>query len=280
MASDTKNVKLGVCQIFYDGQDLGYTKGGVEVEVFTDTHKVTVDQFGVSEINEYITKRSLKVKCQLAETTLDNQVSIMPGASLVTDGVKANGAIELSGNAAEGESITINGVEFTFSATPAGLYEIQIGADTAATLTNAVDKLNASTHADVVIADYASNGTHLQVQYGVRGVAGNSFTLATDQVGATVTAMSGGVDATSERVDVSNGIGTDLLTVSKKLRLHPLGKADDDLSEDFIVGHAGTGGALQFAYKYDEERVFNVEFMGYPDPLTKTLFSVGDPNAA
>jgi len=280
MASDTKNVKLGVCQIFYDGQDLGYTKGGVEVEVSTDTHKVTVDQFGVSEINEYITKRSLKVKCQLAETTLDNQVSIMPGASLVTDGVKANGAIELSGNAAEGESITINGVEFTFSATPAGLYEIQIGADTAATLTNAVDKLNASTHADVVIADYASNGTHLQVQYGVRGVAGNSFTLATDQVGATVTAMSGGVDATSERVDVSNGIGTDLLTVSKKLRLHPLGKADDDLSEDFIVGHAGTGGALQFAYKYDEERVFNVEFMGYPDPLTKTLFSVGDPNAA
>jgi len=280
MASDTKNVKLGVCQIFYDGQDLGYTKGGVEVEVSTDTHKVTVDQFGVSEINEYITKRSLKVKCPLAETTLDNLVSIMPGASLVTDGVKANGAIELSGNAAEGESITINGVEFTFSATPAGLYEIQIGADTAATLTNAVDKLNASTHADVVIADYASNGTHLQVQYGVRGVAGNSFTLATDQVGATVTAMSGGVDATSERVDVSNGIGTDLLTVSKKLRLHPLGKADDDLSEDFIVGHAGTGGALQFAYKYDEERVFNVEFMGYPDPLTKTLFSVGDPNAA
>ena len=33
MASSTENVKLGVCTILFDGNDLGYTKGGVEVEL-------------------------------------------------------------------------------------------------------------------------------------------------------------------------------------------------------------------------------------------------------
>lgn len=87
MASDIKNVKLGVCKVTYDGQDLGYTKGGVEVSVKTETHKVMVDQFGKTPINEYIMGREVSVKCPLAETTLDNLVKIMPGATLITDGV-------------------------------------------------------------------------------------------------------------------------------------------------------------------------------------------------
>ena len=87
MASDIKNVKLGVCKVIFDGQDLGCTKGGVEVSVKTETHKVMVDQFGKTPINEYIMGREVQVKCPLAETTLENLVKIMPGATLVTDGV-------------------------------------------------------------------------------------------------------------------------------------------------------------------------------------------------
>lgn len=87
MASDIKNVKLGVCKVTFDGQDLGYTKGGVEVSVKTETHKVMVDQFGKTPINEYIMGREVQVKCPLVETTLDNLVKIMPGATLVTDSV-------------------------------------------------------------------------------------------------------------------------------------------------------------------------------------------------
>lgn len=85
MASDIKNVKLGVCKVTFDGQDLGYTKGGVEVSVKTETHKVMVDQFGKTPINEYVMGREVQVKVPLAETTLENLVRIMPGASLVTD---------------------------------------------------------------------------------------------------------------------------------------------------------------------------------------------------
>ena len=83
--SDTKNVKLGVCKVLFDGVDLGYTKGGVEVNVKTETHKVMIDQFGKTPINEYVMGREVTVKCPLAETTLENMVKVMPGATLVTD---------------------------------------------------------------------------------------------------------------------------------------------------------------------------------------------------
>ncbi len=81
-----ENVKLGVCKVFYGGVDLGFTKGGVEVTVETETYEVTVDQYGNTPINEYIMGRTIKVTAPLAETTLDNLVAIMPGATLVTDG--------------------------------------------------------------------------------------------------------------------------------------------------------------------------------------------------
>ena len=87
MASDTKNVKMGVCSVFYKGVDLGYTQGGVQVTVTTQTHKTNVDQFGKTTINETIMSRDVSVKVPLAETTLDNLVATMPGATLVGTGV-------------------------------------------------------------------------------------------------------------------------------------------------------------------------------------------------
>jgi len=173
MASDTANVKLGVCKITFGGVDLGYTKGGVEVDVTTDTHEVTVDQFGESVINEYVTKRDIKVKAPLAETTLENLVAIMPGSSLIVDGV----------------------------------------------------------------------------------------------------------DATKKRVDITNGVGTNLLSVAQELMLHPIELADSDVSEDLTIPLAATAGAMSFAYKHDDERVYNTEFTGYPDPTTKLLFQLGDTTA-
>ncbi len=83
--SNTQNVKLGVCRVTFGGTDLGFTKGGVEVSVETQTHEVTVDQMGDTPINEYITSRSCTVTVPLAETTLENLVKVMPGATLVMD---------------------------------------------------------------------------------------------------------------------------------------------------------------------------------------------------
>jgi hypothetical protein len=167
--SDTKNVKLGVCKVFFNNEDLGYTQGGVEVEVKTDTHKVNVDQFGKTTINEYIMGREVTVKVPLAETTLDNLVAIMPGAKMVVDSA----------------------------------------------------------------------------------------------------------DPTKRHVEVTNGVGTDLLTMAKELRLHPKSLADTDKSEDFVIPLAATPGGLKFAYKLENERIFDCDFTGYPDPATGKLFVVG-----
>jgi hypothetical protein len=78
MPSSTQNVKIGVCKITFDGTDLGYTQGGVDVEVTTDTHKVTIDQFGNTPISEYIMGRSITVTAPLAETTLETLAKVMP----------------------------------------------------------------------------------------------------------------------------------------------------------------------------------------------------------
>ncbi len=93
--------------------------------------------------------------------------------------------------------------------------------------------------------------------------------------GATLVTTGTGPDAVT-RLDVTTATGVDLLTVAKVLRLHPINKPDSDKSEDFVIYKAATPGALTFAYKLDEERIFNADFMAYPDPTTGKLFSIGD----
>lgn len=88
------------------------------------------------------------------------------------------------------------------------------------------------------------------------------------------------VDAESEaaRVDVSMGVGVSLLDWAKQLTLHPIALPDADKSEDFTIFRAATPGAMDFAYKLDEERIFSCEFKGYPNE-DNLLFAFGDPQA-
>lgn len=169
--SDTRNIKLGTCKVMFDGNDLGFTIGGVELTVTTNTHETKVDQFGDTVVNDRIMGRNIMVKVPLAETTLENLVTIMPGAELV----------------------------------------------------GTVDK---------------------------------------------------------KKVVVKTGTGLSLLDFAKELVLHPVALPDSDKSEDVVIHKAGTAGAMSYAYKVDEERVFPVEFKGYPDSVTGALFTVGDPTAA
>jgi hypothetical protein len=128
----------------------------------------------------------------------------------------------------------------------------------------------------------SATATVVTVKAGDPGTGGNAFTLVaggTTNATASGATFTGGVAETRARVDVQVGVGTDLLAIAKQLRLHPIAKADTDFSDDFVVHRTATPGALQFAYKTDAERVYNVEFMAYPDPVTQKLFSVGDPLA-
>lgn len=168
--NDTRNIRLGTCRVTYAGVDLGLTIGGVELTVDTSTHETKVDQFGETAVDEIITGRNIKAKVPLAETTLDNLVKIMPGATLVEETGK-------------------------------------------------------------------------------------------------------------KRVEVTTGVGVSLLSLAQELRLHPISLADSDKSEDVVIYKAATPGSMNFAYKLDQERVYNTEFKGYPDPATGKLFYVGNDPA-
>jgi hypothetical protein len=186
--------------------------------------------------------------------------------------------------------VTVNGVDFTFKAAAATPYEVTIGANINACAANLAAVLAASTDPKVAIAQYSNTAATavVNVKYGSdfvygsagkQGVEGNAFTLArtfTTPANCTLSGanLTGGVDPSSVSVSVSTGIGTDLLSVAKELRFHPQNKAAGDKTDDFVMPLAATPGALTFAYKLEDERVYNVEFSGYPDSNGK-LFTVG-----
>lgn len=284
--SDSKNVKLGVCQVIFDGRNLGYTKGGVEVTVQTQTHEVMVDQHGQTAVNEYIMGRKVKVKCPLAETTLQNLVQIMPGATLVeTGGVKASATITVATNPTAGTTIIIGGVTITFKvAAGAGKNEVKIGAAATDTATNLAAFLTSAQDSIFAGLSASAAAAVVTVTSDIVGEYGNSVAVTAGTAGASVTlsgaSLSGGVDTAPARVDVPTGVGISLLDFAKKLVLHPISKGPTDSSEDFTLFKAATAGALNYAYKIDQERVFDCEFTGYPDSVTGKVFSVGDPAAA
>lgn len=86
MAKKTEDVKLGACNVFYDGKDLGFTSGGVEVSIETETKDITVDQLGNTKLSEIIQGRNATIKVPLAESVLENLVQILPGSTLSSNG--------------------------------------------------------------------------------------------------------------------------------------------------------------------------------------------------
>ncbi len=272
--SSTKNVKLGVCKVFFGGVDLGLTQGGVDVTVKTDTHKVVVDQFGKTPINEYIMGREVNVKCPLAETTLDNLVEIMPGATLSTDGVKASGSFTVATVPTAGESITVGNTVFSFTATPSLPTDIAIETSVNAQATAIAEVINAQLNLGV---QATANAAVVNLTYESTGTAGNSVATVSNAAtnvtaaGATLTA---GANATYMQVVAPTGIGTNLLSIAKPLVLHPVANEPTDHSEDFTVFLAATAGGLNFAYQLEKERIYNCDFVGYPDASGR-LFAVG-----
>ena len=270
MASSTNNVKLGICNIEFDGVDLGYSKGGVEVEVATETYKVMIDQFGNTPVKEYITARTCVVRCPLAETTLELLRDIMPGSTL-TDNATAQvyTVTEASPSATTEYVLTINGKNYSYT-TDASPTQAEL-ADGFVAVINAdgARAFEAANVADDLVLTAKVSG----VSYSVAEAASSTGNF--DSVAETTPSATG-----AKRVDVTTNVSADLKDIAKKLRLHPVA-AGTDLNEDFIVPLAATGGALQYSYKLDEERIFNCEFNAYPDDSQGgLLFQIGDETAS
>jgi len=274
--STTENVKLGVCSVIYDGENMGFTKGGVNVTVETTAYEMKVDQLGETPIGERITGRTVSAEVPLAETILENLVRIMPGATLVSNGVQATGTITLATAApVDGDRIQIGNFQFTFRANPTMTGDVKIGAGAgaagaAASAANLAAAINAS-EAGYVATVAGAVVTVKSRQTGTKWNVTVSATFATP-ANATVTNLTGGTNATSASVVVTTGTSIDLTKLGKILVLRPKNTFGED---DFTIFSAACPGALSFSYSNDNERVFNANFKGYAQADGR-LFKVGN----
>lgn len=276
MPSATDNVKLGVCSVLFDGVNLGFTKGGVEVEVATMTHEVKVDQLGETPIGELLTGRTVSATVPLAETTLENLVRIMPGSTLVTDGVKGTGTVTfVTAVPVAGDRVTVGEDVFTFRVTPTQEGEVKIGVGAGATglAATAVNFAAAINQANIGYTATSNLGV-VTITAKATGTGWNKAIVAnfTTPANCTVVALAGGTNATFARVVVSTGININLSDIAKALILRPRGTFGED---DFTIYKAATPGALTFAYSIDNERVYNTNFKGYA-LANGNLFAVGN----
>lgn len=85
MASAT-NVKLGHCQVVFNNQDLGFTKGGVEVSYEPEYHDVMVDNYGNSLVDQILIGEKLTAKVPLAEYILTNLKVAIPQGTYAGSG--------------------------------------------------------------------------------------------------------------------------------------------------------------------------------------------------
>lgn len=273
MPSATENVKLGVCNVLFDGVDLGYTKGGVEVEVQTSTHEIMVDQQGQTPIGELVTGRTVTATVPLAETTLDNLVAIMPGSTLVSDGTKSTGTVTFAtGAPINNDKITLNGTDFTFKTVPVAQNDMAIPATFGAAAIALAAKINTSS----LPFTAAAVGGVVTITAKQRGVSGNVSISKVAATPANITtsgaALTGGVDPTKAKVVVGTGVNVSLLSVAKTLVLRPKGTTGAD---DFTIFKAACPGALNFTYQLDAERIYTAAFKGYAQD-DGSLFVVGD----
>lgn len=78
---DSTKIKIGPAKIEFDGEDLGYTSGGVVAEYKRENFDVEVDQLN-TKVDRIVTKEEFTVKVPLAELDLKRLFQFFNGASL------------------------------------------------------------------------------------------------------------------------------------------------------------------------------------------------------
>lgn len=76
--ADVTNVQVGVCDVSFNGVDLGHTLGGVVVSYEPEYKEVTVDAYGNTPVEKYLIGERLTAKVPLAEFTVANLRNAIP----------------------------------------------------------------------------------------------------------------------------------------------------------------------------------------------------------
>ena len=118
--------------------------------------------------------------------------------------VKATGSINFSAVPTAGDTVTVNGVTYTFIAGASAGTDINIKGSAALQATELAAVLNASVNANISVATYTANGAVVNVEYDTAGTGGNAFTLAENSSAIVVSGpyLIGGTAATSRYANV------------------------------------------------------------------------------
>ncbi len=169
---------------------------------------------------------------RLVDGTNFNGIKLLDGAlfnksdvTTATDaGVQATGSINFSAVAADGDTVSINGVQFTFSVTPAATTDVAIGGSASDSVDNLINAINAtiassatsSANRNALLAVSVEKvGSSLMIRSNSAGLEGNRITLAEVGAGITVsgTTLTGGVEGnlTTTRTSVIGSVGDNIL---------------------------------------------------------------------
>jgi hypothetical protein len=81
------NVKLGVCEIEFNGEHVGHTMGGATLRIGTLAAEKKVDRYGDMVIGYHDMGTTVEVVCRIAEETIDNIAKYFPNATKSGDTV-------------------------------------------------------------------------------------------------------------------------------------------------------------------------------------------------
>ena len=155
-------------------------------------------KLGVPQIRNNDIAWHIWAACQIGGAAAFNCVRVTDGTDVAATGVlqnaAASGTVTFVSNPTASTTITLGGTAVTFVASGATGNQVNIGGTLALTLTALAALLNASADVNLSKCSYVATSTVLIATYKTAGTSGNSFTLATNVTGATVSGatLSGG----------------------------------------------------------------------------------------
>ena len=202
-----------------DNDDL--IKLGFISSMFTDTivasgkSGASNTQITINDLDAEPTELSTAAKVKISSANAADVGNSVGAITQVTGAVKATGTITFADQPTADDTITINGVAFTFKdADPEGA-QILIGEDLAETLQNTIEVLNASENTDVNDAVYTASATVLTVTHKLYGTGGNAFTLAASAATRSGATLAGGANGVGSIAFISDNLyAGDILNIN------------------------------------------------------------------
>lgn len=164
---------------------------------------------GAVEVDSAVYTEAESTSSFIASARTAQESSIESISIFGTAGVAqfATGTISFADNPTEGDTITINDVEYTFTETPTEDTDIEIGSTLDETLENAAEVINGNDDDVTVVAD--TDDDELVITATDPGEAGNDITLDASDDTVSNDTLEGGTDGDGETVAVGH-IGVDV----------------------------------------------------------------------